>query len=84
MNNEIKANGNDFDVVDPLEDKKARLLTIQTELIRRGVKDVKFAWGDLTDATFDEVITDVIQALQAYLDGRVKPATMYDKPDVQN
>jgi len=60
-----------------------RVKAVQERLLARGVKDVKFTWNHeaLKKNTRDQVLTDVAIALEAYLDGKCKPASpMYDRP----
>jgi hypothetical protein len=52
-----------------MEDLKRKLDDLSAQLVERGVRDVKFAFGDdLSDKR--KVFEDVIEVLQAVLDGR--------------
>lgn len=56
---------------------RERLKRIETELKERGVKDIKFAFGDLDKKSLHEITSDVIDVLEHVVDGGLK-----DLPDI--
>lgn len=50
-----------------------KLFALQAELARRGVKDVKFFFGAISEKTLTDVASDVAEALQAVVDGKFSP-----------
>lgn len=52
---------------------KERLHKVQAALEKRGLLDVKFYFSGAANIPQSHVMSDVADALQAYLDGRVRP-----------
>ena len=44
---------------------KERLVAVTERMKARGVRDVKFAYGDLTNVTVDQLASDVADMLEA-------------------
>jgi hypothetical protein len=58
-----------------------RLLAVQSALQQRGVTDVKFCFSlGLAQMANSEVIANVADHLQAYLDNKVAPLADYGDP----
>jgi hypothetical protein len=57
---------------------RERLLAVQAALEARGVKDVKFFFSVMSEKPLSQVVTEVTQALQAFLDDQVQPLPAFD------
>lgn len=53
--------------------EKDRLQSLQAELVRRGVTDVKFFFSACGDKPLTMVVHQISDVLDAYLKGRFKP-----------
>jgi hypothetical protein len=54
-------------------DWRKRLMEIERRLKERGVKDIKFVWGSISQTPLSHIADDVATALEAYLDGKCHP-----------
>jgi hypothetical protein len=52
---------------------KERLLAVQAALVAGGAKDVKFYFSNTAEKPLTQVANEVADALQALLDGNVRP-----------
>lgn len=57
---------------------KERLQSIEQQLVARGVTDIKFAWGNISQKPLSQVTTEVCDVLQAYLDGKYHPLPAFN------
>ena len=57
---------------------RERLLGVQTALEARGVKDVKFCFSNTSEKALSQVTAEVADALQAFLNGEVRPLPKFD------
>lgn len=60
-----------------------RLQELQSALVARGVRDVKFCFALKPEKASSEVASDVADFLSAYVEGRYKHATIDDAQETK-